>query len=293
MLTFAALLQHRLAKIDIKGAYLQAGALPRDIFVIPPKLWRTTPDAVWRLLGPAYGITETGRLWQRCVESFLQGLGFTTLAGILQLFVLRNRGKVVMLLVKVVDDFLFSDSPEHLSWFKEQLAARFTIGSYVPTPLLFNGLAIERHEHGITASMAKYQRLLIPLPLSPTRRKEAASRATPAEVSQARSIAGTLLYYGLGCSPVATLLDSYIAQSLPSLGVADMASIRRELHVLLKAPATLAFPSVPPVYHRVIAASGGITLPLHCFATVKSRLYTKWARGYRYIHDYCSMLYVG
>lgn len=58
-----------------------------------------------------------------------------------------------MLLVKVVDDFLFSGSDEQLSWFRDHLAARFTIGSYVYPPLIFNALAIGQHAHGISASM--------------------------------------------------------------------------------------------------------------------------------------------
>jgi hypothetical protein len=53
--------------IDVVAAYLQSGPLPRRVFV---RLRRrlAKPGCQWRLLRPAYGLVESGRLWQLAIE---------------------------------------------------------------------------------------------------------------------------------------------------------------------------------------------------------------------------------
>jgi hypothetical protein len=63
LLSLDVLLKLRISSIDIYGAYLQAASLTWDIFVPPPPGWATS-GVLWTILRPAYGIVESGRLWQ-------------------------------------------------------------------------------------------------------------------------------------------------------------------------------------------------------------------------------------
>jgi hypothetical protein len=68
LLSLAVLYRFSLSSIDISGAYLQAGPLPRLVFIRPPRGW-DSPNVLWKLLRPAYGLVESGRLWQRALAS--------------------------------------------------------------------------------------------------------------------------------------------------------------------------------------------------------------------------------
>jgi hypothetical protein len=63
------------------------------------------------MLRPAYGLVESGRLWQLDIESWLADYGFTTIPGLSQMVIFRTTtGRIKLLLVKVVDDLLLSGS---------------------------------------------------------------------------------------------------------------------------------------------------------------------------------------
>ena len=110
LLSFSVLLKLRLLSLDISGAYLQAEPLTRDIFVRPPPGWALS-GIVWKMLRPAYGLVESGRLWQLAIESWLADYGFTIIPVLSQMFILRaTTGRIKLLLAKVVDDLLLAGS---------------------------------------------------------------------------------------------------------------------------------------------------------------------------------------
>ncbi len=71
VLSMTALHRFQPSKIDISGAYLQAKDIERDVFVRPPTSWMTFFGARWKLLKPAYGFVNSGRLWQINVETWM------------------------------------------------------------------------------------------------------------------------------------------------------------------------------------------------------------------------------
>jgi hypothetical protein len=81
LLSLSVLLDFRLSSIDISGACLQAYPLTRDIIVRPPFGW-TSSNIVWKLLRPAYGLVERGRLWQLAIERWLSEYGFEEVPGV-------------------------------------------------------------------------------------------------------------------------------------------------------------------------------------------------------------------
>ena len=68
LLSAATILNLPLGTIDISGAYLQAGKLNSDVYVLVPDVWTSNKYVVWKLLVPACGLAESGRLWQLTVE---------------------------------------------------------------------------------------------------------------------------------------------------------------------------------------------------------------------------------
>jgi hypothetical protein len=98
-LAIAMLQNISVGSIDVVAAYLQSGPLPRRVFVIPPQEWARR-GCLWRLLRPAYGLVESGRLGQLAIEKWILARDFVFIPGSLQVFVLRQSGTLKMLIVK-------------------------------------------------------------------------------------------------------------------------------------------------------------------------------------------------
>jgi hypothetical protein len=127
LLSLAVFLNFRLSSIDISGAYLQADPLTRDIFVRPPLGW-TSPNIVWKLLRPAYGLVESGCLWQIAIERWLSEYGSEEVPGLSQLFVLGcNSCPITLPLSKFVDDLLLAGSVSKTAEFYTALCSRFKV----------------------------------------------------------------------------------------------------------------------------------------------------------------------
>lgn len=58
---------------------------------------------LWKLLKPAYGIVESGRIWQLVSEDWLSNNGFLPVPGLLQLVVrYSSTGTIEVMVAKVV-----------------------------------------------------------------------------------------------------------------------------------------------------------------------------------------------
>ena len=56
--------------MDIRGAFLEARELDKDIFLMPPKDKRKE-GYVWKMKKPSYGLNDTSRkFWLRVKELF-------------------------------------------------------------------------------------------------------------------------------------------------------------------------------------------------------------------------------
>eukprot|EP00171_Calliarthron_tuberculosum_P003781 IDg3781t1 len=75
-------------KKDIGGAYFQEDPLDRDVYMLPPELWKDSRGIAYKLLKPAYGLVESGKLWQLKIEKWLLINDFKKISGFTQLFAL-------------------------------------------------------------------------------------------------------------------------------------------------------------------------------------------------------------
>ena len=234
VLSIAAVLNMVIATIDIKGAYLQGGYLSRDIYVRPPKGW-AAHGVLWRLLKPAYGIIESGRLWQLKIESLMSGQGIVPIPGMTQLFMkFGDGGNVSLSICKVVDNFLVVGSPREVNYFHTALAKRFEVGRFVVDRLLiFNRLHIWQGNDGtVHIDMKEYMEKIEFPALSRERKKQFHESATPEELTAYLGLAGSLNFLGHGVLPQATFAASYQQQAVGNLRVSGLINGSKVLNQL-------------------------------------------------------------
>ena len=225
LLSVATIFQFAIASLDISGAYLQAGDLGRDIYMRPPKGWTSFIDEVWKIVKPAYGLVESGRLWQLCIEQWLSDYGFDTIPGMPQLFLLRcdSSRKILLLLAKVVDDLLMAGVRPALSNFHGAISQSFKIGRFVSvsnSTFIFNRLHITCNFTGDThISMRQFMDKIDKLEISRSRRKQQESPATLEELRSLQALAGKLNYLGHGVLPQASLVASKLQKFVGNLRV--------------------------------------------------------------------------
>ena len=221
ILSMATLFRFTLAKIDIKAAYFQSGAIRRRIYVRPPRemlLFRT----VWKLLGLPYGIAEAGRQWQLVSDDFLHSIGMESIYAVPQCFMLKLKGKLLLLVGKIVDDFLIAGTRKALKWFSAKVNQRFTVGTetWAPDPIRFNGALIEQaNDYSIRVTMEDFAKSIKPLQVERNRRKQPEALPTPTEVRDFQSLAGKMNWLGHAAVPQYAFAASYLQQNLGQLKV--------------------------------------------------------------------------
>jgi len=150
VLSISALFKLKLATLDISKAYMQSGDLSREIYMRPPDAFMTNRGELWKIIKPAYGLVESGRLWQITIESWLlSDEALETVPGLPQLFYKKNKEELpILVIAKVVDDLLIAGQPEELEKFHTAISKRFQVGRFTKeTSIVFYRLHIFQHEN--------------------------------------------------------------------------------------------------------------------------------------------------
>ena len=232
LICLCILLDLSFATLDIKSAYLQAGKFPRTIFVRPPKGW-AKPGVVWRILKPAYGLVESGRLWQLAIERWFNKISIFEANGLPQLFVKRDAdGNINLLIAKVVDDLLIAGRKSAISEFHEKIRDRFKVGRFQDDEhVIFNRLHISREGNGdITLGMEEYLSTIKPIELSRQRRKQQHDLCTTQETTDFLALTGSLNFLGHGVLPPACFIASHLQQCMGKLTVSHLCTANKCLH---------------------------------------------------------------
>ena len=232
VLSIAAILSLKLATIDIKSAYLQGEDLPRDIYIRPPKGWGSRPKMVWKLLKPAYGLRESGRIWQLTVERWMQSRDLFQVPGLQQLFIRRDdQGCISLAIAKVVDDFLIAGSNSAIRDFHNAISGRFTVGRFITgQSLIFNRLHISQEDSfTVHFNMKEYVQTIRPLDIPRHRRKDQNSRCTKEELSSFLGLTVSLNYLGHGFLPQASFAASHLQQMVGRLTVSCLVTANKAL----------------------------------------------------------------
>jgi len=211
----------RVAKIDFKSAFLQSGAVERDVYVVPP---RESKDRFhyWLLLTAAYGLVNASAKWQAKIDGSFLEMGFKQLVYIPQLFYKKENSILKALAVKIVDDVLIASTEAHLTVVVKQICSKYNVGTivYGPGSFLFNGLNVTQDEDlSITVDADQKLQAIEPYPISRYRRKEIDKKANSIEIGSFRSVNGQLGWIGTAASPLCAHSSSSLQQMVPQMKV--------------------------------------------------------------------------
>ena len=248
VLSMAVIHKFTLATLDISKAYLQAGDLQRDIYMRPPTGWEASRGEVWKLLKPAYGLVESGRLWQTTVEPWMNTYGLQEIPGMPQLFVLQGEDPTPrLILAKVVDDFLLAGNKAEIQKFRDAISKRFKVGQFSDKgTLVFNRLHIKQHENwDIELSMEEYMDTIHPLNLPKDRRKQSNDTATNEEITNFLGLTGKTNFLGHGCLPMASFVASHLQQLTSALKVEDLKTANKAFNEIRNLSPKLLYKAIP------------------------------------------------
>jgi transposase InsO family protein len=124
ILAMSVIKKWSLFKVDVKGAFLQSGDSPRDVYVRVPKSVDNDSMSLWHLNVLAYGLVDAPRQWQLRSDKVLSELGFESSKIFPQVFYKQN-----IILIKYVDDILGAALPQEREVFIESFGKQVQLGT--------------------------------------------------------------------------------------------------------------------------------------------------------------------
>lgn len=240
LLSIAAERRWTVRKMDVKSAYLQAKGFTRDIYVRPPRE-ENDVDGLWKLLVPAYGLTDSGRLWYlTSYEALTTRYGFKALRLDPSLY-LRTSENGTLLLVVQVDDYLYAGSPQLASDFEKFLHDQFQIGSMEHTSFTIMGAHLTQDDSGKITINAKEKLSQIQTLETGRPHKDKDRIATPEEITTYRSVVGKLLYIGRLVSPVIAFHASQAAMKCSDLRLHHLRALNATLRTIKKSSCAITY----------------------------------------------------
>ncbi|KAJ3527698.1 hypothetical protein NMY22_g9685 [Coprinellus aureogranulatus] len=153
ILALAAQFDLELDQMDVKTAYLN-GILDEELYLMPPDGVSIKPGHCWRLKRSLYGLKQSGRTWNKTLDSSLLGMGFVRLDAETCLYVYRE-GKQICFVVIYVDDLLLAATTRpFMDLVKQKLRARFEMEDLGPATYIL-GMAITRDRKNRTISISQ------------------------------------------------------------------------------------------------------------------------------------------
>lgn len=134
-------------RADAKVAFMRIGRANRDVHVRPPRESRNK-IYYWLLLAPAYVLVNWNAKWQHQCDEAMFKLGLLHLSLVYQLFNQMENGKLVIIVIKIVDDLLIAGEKEHVENFLNNFNRKLEFGWLVHASgiLKFFILTIIQHD---------------------------------------------------------------------------------------------------------------------------------------------------
>ena len=173
--------------LDVKGAFLQAENLEREVFVEPPT--GLSSGRIWRLKKPMYGLKDASRKWFLTLRNELKNLGCEQSTIDLCMFTYHVDGKLCGMFVTHVDDFLVAGNDIFKKNVIEVIKQTFHISKHELDMFAYVGLEVHQTEQGISISQRKYLSSVTPVEFNDTKRGRALSES---EITQYRGLLGKL-----------------------------------------------------------------------------------------------------
>ena len=155
--TLLALIAHsdlELHQVDVVGAYLR-GSLDEEIYMEVPEGVREEGKEgwYWKLKKPLYGLKQAGRQWKVKLNEVMRNLRFEKGQADDCLYILREKGEIVMLVLVYVDDMAVAGrSLARITQFKNDLTKVFDITDLGELKYIL-GIQVKRDRKACTISL--------------------------------------------------------------------------------------------------------------------------------------------
>ena len=183
---------------DIKSAYLQGGAMDRNIFVRPPKE-ANVKNKLWLLLQGAYGIVDGGRLFYLKLSEKLISLGMHRIHSDGAMFCYVKNGKLHGIVTTHSDDLILAGDESFEENITSKLKDMFTFSKFEKNKFKYCGCNITVEEDGtITLDQNDYIERIEELAIENSDDNTELSRG---EIKLVRGKIGELLWVSLMTRP--------------------------------------------------------------------------------------------
>ena len=201
----AAATGQRLRAGDISAAFLQGAKIDRLLALKLPKHGvpddQVKPGSLMVALKSVYGTRDAPRGFFKNLYNTLVGAGLKPIPGETAAFYLPGaEGQIEGLLGCHVDDLLWSGG-DKMQQIMLEVQKTFKFGLVEDDELKYCGRIISQSPQGLKVTCPNVLDRTKPIYLSKDRRKQAAEPATATEISQLRSIVGSLSWLARVCRP--------------------------------------------------------------------------------------------
>ncbi|GLB38104.1 putative reverse transcriptase (RNA-dependent DNA polymerase) [Lyophyllum shimeji] len=126
LLALAAAYKLKIHVVDIVGAYLNS-TLQEEIYLAQPPGLGDGTKRVWRLLKTIYGLKQSGREWNKLLDSLFKSLGYVRLVSD-QCIYIRGTGESTVVIAVHVDDMtILALTDKLMQQVKHEISQRFGI----------------------------------------------------------------------------------------------------------------------------------------------------------------------
>ena len=206
IISFAAACNYRLRAGDISAAFLQGSLIRRLLAMTLPKGGIPDPTVLPGSLLIAnksvYGTRDAPRGFWKALHDTLLAKGLRPVPYETSAYYLPgSAGTVQGLLGCHVDDLLWcgNDAMQQLMLEVQEV---YKFGLVESDEMKYCGRSIHQGEHGIKVTCPNVLDRTKPIHIAPERKRNLAEMATPSEISQLRSVVGSLSWLGRVCRPV-------------------------------------------------------------------------------------------
>ena len=258
ILSLAVNMDWELTQMDVKGAYLN-GQLEEEVFMRQPEGFEDGTNRVCRLIKTLYGLKQSGREWNKILNSRLTGQGFNQLNADPCAYIRDTEDHIEIITVWVDDLLLFTDEPNVMDKLKKEIQTLFEV-SDLGSPQKIVGIEIDRDR--VKGRL---------------------------KISQAQYIENLLAKYNMtDCKPVSTPMD--LSADLDNVPELPSDSSLRELYAsLIGALMFLAIATRPDIIFAVVKLATYVSRPgqAHWVAAKRILRYLKGTKdlGITYVKD--------
>lgn len=243
LLALASKKQMKLKHFDVKTAYLH-GKLDEVLYMVQPPghVVRGKESMVCRLRRSIYGLKQSARCWNKCLDAALKNFGFKQSTADACLYTKYVRGKIVYLLVYVDDILVGCMDESEINVVYNQLKNHFEMTDLGDLSY-FLGMEVIRDVRGYSISLEGYINRTIDkfglrnakeakTPMETGYVKEEDRSNVFSDSTAYRSLVGALLYISVCARPDIAVSASILGRKVSAPTEADWVAAKRVLRYL-------------------------------------------------------------